>query len=339
MIVPVLLLGLALILAYIGSHRNLSKVQLLFVLVFFGVGAVMVVSPNLANRSAAMLKVGRGADLLLYFAVLGGVLTAANFYFRFKQNERVLVDIERRLAILSPIRPPDCGPMSGTPKCAWVVIPAYNESQVLRSVVEEVRRLGPRVVVVDDGSTDETATEALESGATVLRHAANLGQGAALQTGIDYALAQGAEFLYTFDADGQHSPDSLAILAEVREKTGADVVLGSRTLGNAHGIPRARRYLLKAAVMFTRVHADLRVTDTHNGLRLLTREAASRIRITQARMAHASEILSQVRKLGLRFAEAPVTVRYSAYSLHKGQKTMDAFQVLADIFYAKWAKY
>jgi hypothetical protein len=105
MIVPVLLIGLALILAYIGSHRSLSKLQLLFVAVFFGIGAVMVVWPDMANRSAAILRVGRGADLLLYFAVLCGVLVAANFYFRFKQNEQVVIAIVRQLALLTPARP------------------------------------------------------------------------------------------------------------------------------------------------------------------------------------------------------------------------------------------
>jgi len=109
MIVPVLLLGLALILAYIGSHPSLSKSQLLFVAAFFGSGALMVVRQDLANRVAAALNVGRGADLLLYFAVLCGVLAAANFYFRMKQNERVLIAIVRQLAILSPIQPPEDG--------------------------------------------------------------------------------------------------------------------------------------------------------------------------------------------------------------------------------------
>ncbi|MEY2393910.1 MAG: hypothetical protein QOF94_255 [Acidobacteriaceae bacterium] len=109
MIVLLLLLGLALIFAYIGSHRNLSKSQLGFVTAFFGIGAVMVVRPDLANRSAAILHVGRGADLLLYFAVLCGVLIAANFYFRFKQNEQVVIAIVRQLALLTPERPPEDG--------------------------------------------------------------------------------------------------------------------------------------------------------------------------------------------------------------------------------------
>lgn len=112
MIVPVLLIGLALILAYIGSHRSLSKLQFLFVTAFFGIGAVIVVWPDLANRSAAILRVGRGADLLLYFAVLCGVLVAANFYFRFKQNEQVVITIVRQLALITPMQPPEDGSCS-----------------------------------------------------------------------------------------------------------------------------------------------------------------------------------------------------------------------------------
>jgi hypothetical protein len=109
MIVPILLIGLALILAYIGSHRNLSKLKLLFLAAFFGIGAVMILWPDLANRVARILRVGRGADLLLYFAVLCGVLVAANFYFRFKQNEQVVTAIVRQLAILTPMQPPEDG--------------------------------------------------------------------------------------------------------------------------------------------------------------------------------------------------------------------------------------
>lgn len=220
------------------------------------------------------------------------------------------------------------------PRSAWVVIAAYNEAKVLRPVVESVRSVIPNVVVVDDGSSDHTAGEAIAAGATVLRHIVNLGQGASLETGIRYAIAHGADFVFTYDADGQHSAHGLSDLARVQAETGADVVLGSRFLGRAERIPLARRILLKAAVAFTRLHCRLPVTDTHNGLRLFTRRAASRIRLTQPRMAHASEILSQIRTHRLQFAEAPVTVSYSEYSLQKGQSMTDAFRILLDILYS-----
>ena len=105
MIVPILLIGLALILAYIGSRKQLSRTQLLFVLLFFAIGVVSVLFQPLTMRAAAYLNVGRGADLLLYFSVLCGVLIAANFYFRFKDTERILVEVVRKMAILSPRHP------------------------------------------------------------------------------------------------------------------------------------------------------------------------------------------------------------------------------------------
>ena len=228
--------------------------------------------------------------------------------------------------------------MPEIPEGSWVVIPAYREARVVRGVVEQVHGICPRIVVVDDGSGDETGDQAQAGGATVLTHIVNLGQGAALQTGIDFALLQGADYIFTFDADGQHAAESLFVLAETIRATGADVVLGSRWLGRAEAMPAARRLILRLAVIFTRLHSGLGVSDTHNGLRLFTRAAAQRLRITQPRMAHASEILAQIGSLKLRFAEAPVTVRYTEYSLRKGQKISGMFRVLLDIFYARWTR-
>lgn len=221
---------------------------------------------------------------------------------------------------------------------AWVVIPAWRESSVIRDVVEEVRPHVKAVVVVDDGSRDNTAESALAGGAIVLRHCVNLGQGASIQTGLDYALLNGAEYVFTFDADGQHTPASLAVMAHIMESRDVEVVLGSRWRGQAESIPALRRVMLKAAVIFTRVHSGLNLTDTHNGLRLFTRNALSKLRITQARMAHASEILDQIGTANLTYAEAPVTIRYTEYSLAKGQKISGMFRVLADIFYERWTR-
>jgi len=209
---------------------------------------------------------------------------------------------------------------------------------VIRGVIAQLREICPRIVVVDDGSTDETGLEARAGGATVLTHIVNLGQGAALQTGIEFALLQGAEYIFTFDADGQHAPESLTVLAETMRSTGSDVILGSRWLGHVEAIPPLRRLILRLAVVFTRLHSGLNLSDTHNGLRLFSRAAALRLKITQPRMAHASEILAQIGSAKLRFAEAPVTVRYTAYSLRKGQKLSGMFRVLSDIFYARWTR-
>ena len=214
----------------------------------------------------------------------------------------------------------------------WVVMAAYNEGRVIADVVADVRTTGYRVVVVDDGSKDSTGDAAAGAGAIVVRHPINLGQGAALQTGIDFALAQGAEMIVTFDADGQHRAADIATLIEALRQHGADFALGSRFLGSSVNLPPSRRLLLRAATWFTRATTGLDITDSHNGLRAMTRRGAARIHLRQNRMAHASEILHQIATSGLKYVETPVTIHYSAYSLAKGQTLFDAVLIILDLF-------
>jgi len=220
----------------------------------------------------------------------------------------------------------------------WVVVPAYDEGAVIGDVVGRLRVCYRNVVVVDDCSGDATGPAAGAAGAMVLRHPINLGQGAALQTGISYALERGADSIVTFDADGQHRVEDIAILMDAQLRTGAEVVLGSRFLGSAQNIPPLRRLALKLAVLFARVTSGVRLTDAHNGLRLFTRRAALQLRISQNRMAHASEITEQIHRLGLSMTEAPVTIVYTDYSLRKGQKLSNAFTILSELIVARLNK-
>lgn len=193
--------------------------------------------------------------------------------------------------------------------------------------MRELRSHYPNVIVIDDGSQDDTAARAKHAGATLLRHAINRGQGAALQTGIEYSLAKGAEFVITFDSDGQHCVDDLPNLLTPILRSEAEVVLGSRFLGRVENMPWTRWLLLKAAVGFTRLTSGMRVTDAHNGLRALSRRAAQQIHITLDRMAHASEIIDQIRASRLPVCEVPVTIRYTDYSRAKGQSSLAAVKV------------
>jgi len=213
----------------------------------------------------------------------------------------------------------------------WVVIAAYNEVGVIARVVVEVRRCGYMVLLIDDGSTDATAATAEKAGAVVIRHPVNLGQGAALQTGIEYALREGADVIVTFDADGQHRVADIDVLIDAMAKHNVDFVFGSRVLGGAINLPPTRRLLLKAATWFTRTTSGLSVTDTHNGLRAMTQRGAGAIRLRQNRMAHASEFLNQVSASRLKYIEVPVTIEYSAYSLAKGQKLGNSLSILVDL--------
>src|SRR5260370_2476824 len=198
-----------------------------------------------------------------------------------------------------------------------VVIAAYNEAPVIASVVADAKRAGYRALVIDDGSTDATGAVAAKAGGRVVRHRMSLGQGAGIQTGMEFGLSEGADVIVTFDADGQHRAADIAVLIDALARQGADFALGSRFLGTSLNQPLSRRMLLKAATLFTRLTTGLRVTDTHNGLRTMTRRGASSINLRHNRIAHASEILPQIAASGLNSVEAPVSIKYSAYSLPK----------------------
>jgi glycosyltransferase involved in cell wall biosynthesis len=218
-----------------------------------------------------------------------------------------------------------------------VVIPAYNEAPAIGPVLVELCALGYRVIVVDDGSVDNTQEVALQYPVTLLHHATNLGQGAALQTGITFALQDSSiQTIITFDSDGQHNPAAIADLLAALEG-GFDVALGSRFMpgGQAQNIPWLKKMTLRLAIQITRRMTGLHLTDTHNGLRAFRRSAAAKIRIRQNGMAHASEILSEVALLDLRYCEVPVDIHYTAYSLHKGQSILNGVNILWDILGGK----
>ena len=213
----------------------------------------------------------------------------------------------------------------------FIVVAAYNESRTIRTVVDRLLADHLNVVVVDDGSRDDTVRQLAHSRVHLLRHGINRGQGAALQTGIEFALSRGADVIVTFDADGQHSERDIEALVRPILAGECDVTLGSRFLGRAHGIPATRKLVLKAGVLFTRIFSRLRVSDSHNGLRAFSARAAAGLHITLDRMAHASEILDQISQQGWRYKEVPVDIYYSDHSLAKGQSSWNALKIGLDI--------
>lgn len=217
-------------------------------------------------------------------------------------------------------------------KNTWLVVPAYNEGAVLLGVIGEARKSFSHVVVVDDCSKDDTFAMAMAAGAQVVRHPINLGQGAALQTGISFALSRGARALATFDADGQHRAEDVRKMVERLATSDLDLVIGSRFLGDSSTVPAGRRLLLRAAVLFTWLTSGVKLTDAHNGLRVLSAEAARRVHLRQNRMAHASEFVNILKRERFKFAEHPVTIVYTEHSIAKGQSWASSFAILRDLF-------
>ena len=210
------------------------------------------------------------------------------------------------------------------------VIPAYNEAGHIGAVVHAVRQFVDEVVVVDDGSGDETGAEAHAAGAHVYRHLVNRGLGGGLATGLRAALTTGADIIVTLDGDGQHVPaEVLEVAAPIRNGQ-ADFVIGSRML-DPRGMPPVRRVANRFANLCTWLLFGIHVSDTQSGFRAFSRRAAESLDLRTSRMEVSSEIVAEAARHGFKIAEVPITVIYTDYSLSKGQSLSVGLQTLAKL--------
>jgi glycosyltransferase involved in cell wall biosynthesis len=216
----------------------------------------------------------------------------------------------------------------------WVVVPAFNEAAVIGEVIADVRSVYDHVVCVDDGSTDGTGTVARRAGAHVVRHPINLGQGAAIQTGVEYARNQpGARVFATFDADGQHRVKDLAAMVDRLDARGADIVIGTRFAGrDGSRPPFVKGLVLRTAALLSRRGRKLGLTDTNNGLRVFNKTVADGLDITMNGMSHANEFIMLIAENHWRVVEEPVEVLYTAYSKSKGQPLLNGVNIIFDGF-------
>lgn len=220
-----------------------------------------------------------------------------------------------------------------------IIIPVYNEGQVIKGVIENVLKTFDTVVCVNDGSRDNSTEQILKTKAYLINHPINMGQGAALQTGIDFAkeLSHIDNFVM-FDADGQHRVVDVLSMLEVLAAKKYDIVLGSRFLGKTVGMKKAKKLLLKLAIRFSNWTSGIKLTDTHNGLRVFNRHVAETMQITMPDMAHASEILEIIATQKYRYTEVPVTIEYTDYSRSKGQAMINAINIGFDTILRKVSK-
>lgn len=218
----------------------------------------------------------------------------------------------------------------------FLIVPSFNEAGMLRKTIVDLQQHNFPVVVVDDGSTDGTQESVRDLDIHYLRHEVNLGQGAALQTGFEYALRQGARCLVTFDADGQHDHSDIEKLIVALEQSGAGIVFGSRFLvGSDSQVPLMRKLILKVARFLNYLASGILLSDANNGFRALTADAAGKIVITENRSTHSAQIQTLVKKNNIKYIEVPVNVKYTEYSRSKGISNIRSIRILYELILFK----
>ncbi|QYH20365.1 glycosyltransferase family 2 protein [Corynebacterium aquatimens] len=222
----------------------------------------------------------------------------------------------------------------------WLIVPCYNEGTVIFDVLSNARQTFPNIVAVNDGSADNSAEAIRASGAKLVNHPVNLGQGAAIQTGVEYARKQpGAQYFVTFDADGQHQvKDVVAMVGRLRTEP-YDIIVGTRFAGQDNSqVPWIKRMVLQIVVMLSPRTRRLGLSDAHNGLRAFNRKVADEMNIRMNGMSHASEIVTMIDEKGWRVTEQPVDILYTDYSMSKGQSLINGVNILADGIVARRLK-
>lgn len=340
-IIQIILLILSFFLLLMGRYlRKNKKINKLLLILIIGSGLFVIVStifPQFLQGLAEATGLSRGGDLVIYLGIFILFVLIILTYNHSLSRDIVQTQLIRHLAIQEK-----SWAISHDKEIIFV-IPSYNESLIAVETVEKILEAGYGIVFVDDGSRNDEAYQALKwkylPNLVCIQHPINLGQGASLQTGADYVrkFNPEAHYLVHFDADGQHRLEDLEnFLEQFKKKPELDIVIGSRFLGNAVNMGKKRKKHKQLSILFMKLFVGLKLTDTHNGFRVIKVSALSNLQITMNRMAHASEIEALIKNNKLNYAEAPMTVIYSDYALAKGQKLGNAVNVAKDFLYKKF---
>lgn len=218
----------------------------------------------------------------------------------------------------------------------YIVIPAFNEAGSIEKVIEDLFYYGyENIVVVDDASNDKTSETVKTFNVFIIRHPVNMGPGAAIKTGIDFALLDGADIIVTFDADGQHLAKDIHDLVKPIILNKVDITLGNRFLNKTSKVPIFKKIILKAGALLMFLMYGILSSDSHNGLKAMSRSAALKIDIRSNGWEYCSEVIEEIMLKKIKYQEVPVTVKYTDYSIKKGQKIYNSFYILSKMF-VKW---
>lgn len=337
-------LGMLLVVASLGvmlfSWRIYKKKRIRlfsFLLIFLGAATIGIfaLKTEWLNAIGITFGLNRGADLIVYCAIIVLLYAVMSLYGKQSQSHQKQTEIIRAVSLeqgIGSFRSAEC----------VFVIPAYNESDHALEVLEEVLKAGHGIVFVDDGSQNQLYQKVIERFAgeklLAIKHITNLGQGAALQTGFT-AILQAEnlpKYVVTFDSDGQHLLSDLPnFLAAFKKDPKLDIALGSRFLGSAINMPRSKKWVLKLGILFTSFFSGLRLTDTHNGYRVIKVSSLPQLKITMNGMEHASEILDLINEKKLNYVEVPNTILYTEYSMARGQKLSNSIKIVKNLIFKK----
>ena len=218
----------------------------------------------------------------------------------------------------------------------YIVIPALNEAGSIGKVIEDLFYYGyENIVVVDDASADKTSETVKTFNVFLIRHPVNMGPGAAIKTGIDFALFDGADIIVTFDADGQHLAKDIYNLVQPIILNESEITLGNRFLNKTSKVPIFKKIILKAGALLMFLMYGILSSDSHNGLKAISRSAALKIDIRSNGWEYCSEVIEEIMLKKIKYREIPVTVKYTDYSIKKGQKIYNSFYIFSKMF-IKW---
>jgi glycosyltransferase involved in cell wall biosynthesis len=222
-----------------------------------------------------------------------------------------------------------------------VVLPAYNEANHIEKVIKRIHRFGfTQIVVIDDGSIDNTAELAEAAGAKVLRHIINRGPGAATETGFNFVRNHPQyKYCVTIDADEQHHPKDLSHLIEVLIEHNADMVIGNRFMKGTNNIPIIRVIYNGIANLMTYIFADSWVSDTQSGLKAFKRSALEKIKIKTNGYEFCSELIIKAQSHKLKIIETPITVFYTDMSMKKGQSLGNGFKTVVNLIQSRFFRH